>query len=806
MEKTINGIIKIAIMAFGMMLGIINITSSFKIACNQKMIFLCLIGILLIYVFIYRTKRRWLYYGLLLVYFIYIGKKGYTYIRVGILDMANVILRRYYDYFDVGVLSQYDLGILQGTEGSISMGTYHTVAICWIMIVVSSVLLLFTWQTYYVIPHIIWILFSIGFPAVLGKLPSKEIMAGFVIYAMCCFAFRGDYWISRLRLKYILGLGMVAYVLAVIIINPVEYENSEFFLEMRLSVKDVINQYNFDELLQSKEVRNTNSEMIVDKSWASGGDSGGNLGRVDSVRFTEEPMLRIGLEEIPAVLYLKGYTANRYTGKAWYPVVNKNVVLDDMNEILQGKDVEEFFNMGKNYVQGQLLAGESTISIWKYKNNNGNDIYYYPYFSKVHADRYTYDMCAFENNLNYKDALNEAEQEGLRKKNTLTYAPVDILEIVNMLQERGENIDNADLPEYYKQYEEYVYDTCLDVPRRLQKLFKKLIPDAPRYQKNDIASMLACVAYVQKYLRENTSYSLHPGKTQGSDFVEEFLTVKKTGYCTSYASTAALMLRYMGIPARYATGYVVYRSDIEAEKYDSTTSEYIIDVRDSSAHAWAEVFAGPLGFIPVETTPDYYSGEAGNDTEENNSVNSSTTASHSESEPGEEDTTKSPEPDSTGTGKETEESTLLSKGSKGTGQQGSSKLPLYLAGGVLVVLAIIFVIIFAGKKQLPLPEQEVEEADRIRKGIEEAGMEFFAFLEKNGIQYKDGWILDSSDLIQKLLKLYKGKISREESEEFLEIYQRAKYSARTDKFLEKEYEKVVEYVDKCKNSLQSDKK
>ena len=54
-----------------------------------------------------------------------------------------------------------------------------------------------------------------------------------------------------------------------------------------------------------------------------------------------------------------------------------------------------------------------------------------------------------------------------------------------------------------------------------------------------------------------------------------------------------------GIPARYVTGYVVQPEDFT--KKNSTT--FTCNVKDTSAHAWTEIYIGNGIWVPVEVTP-----------------------------------------------------------------------------------------------------------------------------------------------------------------------------------------------------------
>ena len=85
-----------------------------------------------------------------------------------------------------------------------------------------------------------------------------------------------------------------------------------------------------------------------------------------------------------------------------------------------------------------------------------------------------------------------------------------------------------------------------------------------------------------------------PAAPEGEDFVAWFLTESHRGYCMHFASAAVLLLRSMGVPARYVSGFV---ADVPASGR--------VNVPDSAAHAWVEVYIDGYGWEPVEVTPVY---------------------------------------------------------------------------------------------------------------------------------------------------------------------------------------------------------
>lgn len=70
------------------------------------------------------------------------------------------------------------------------------------------------------------------------------------------------------------------------------------------------------------------------------------------------------------------------------------------------------------------------------------------------------------------------------------------------------------------------------------------------------------------------------------------------GTTYQYATVAVLTLRYFGIPARYAEGYVI--TDAMAA---SVASGETLAVDSSCARAWVEVYQDGIGWIPMDMTP-----------------------------------------------------------------------------------------------------------------------------------------------------------------------------------------------------------
>jgi transglutaminase-like putative cysteine protease len=73
-----------------------------------------------------------------------------------------------------------------------------------------------------------------------------------------------------------------------------------------------------------------------------------------------------------------------------------------------------------------------------------------------------------------------------------------------------------------------------------------------------------------------------------------FVTRTKRGYCQHYAGAMALMLRFLGVPARVAAGFT-------SGSYDAGKHEW--KVTDHQAHDWVEVYFPGWGWLPFDPTP-----------------------------------------------------------------------------------------------------------------------------------------------------------------------------------------------------------
>ncbi len=101
-------------------------------------------------------------------------------------------------------------------------------------------------------------------------------------------------------------------------------------------------------------------------------------------------------------------------------------------------------------------------------------------------------------------------------------------------------------------------------------------------------------AALEHYLKTHYGYTLQLPRTAVKDPLANFLFERKQGHCEYFASSMAVMLRTLGIPARVVNGF---RSD----EFNDLTGNYV--VRAKNAHSWVEAFFPGYGWQSFDPTP-----------------------------------------------------------------------------------------------------------------------------------------------------------------------------------------------------------
>ena len=99
---------------------------------------------------------------------------------------------------------------------------------------------------------------------------------------------------------------------------------------------------------------------------------------------------------------------------------------------------------------------------------------------------------------------------------------------------------------------------------------------------------------IEGYLRSHYGYTLDLTGPPQADPLAYFLFQKRAGHCEYFAAAMTVMLRSVGIPARYINGFLT-------GEYNDVGGDFV--VRASDAHSWVEVYFPAFGWLTFDPTP-----------------------------------------------------------------------------------------------------------------------------------------------------------------------------------------------------------
>ena len=140
----------------------------------------------------------------------------------------------------------------------------------------------------------------------------------------------------------------------------------------------------------------------------------------------------------------------------------------------------------------------------------------------------------------------------------------------------------------------------LDYPEAVRRLYLQMpsisaqVADLAQNVARKATSPYAKVLAIQLYLLQSYRYSLDVETSTVEHPLEDFLFVRRTGYCEHYATAMVILLRTLGIPARLVTGFL-------ATEWNEFGGYFT--VRQQDAHAWVEVYFPRSGWITMDPTP-----------------------------------------------------------------------------------------------------------------------------------------------------------------------------------------------------------
>ena len=355
---------------------------------------------------------------------------------------------------------------------------------------------------------------------------------------------------------------------------------------------------------------------LFDRYESTGGLNQGRLGGVSEIRPDFETDLTVTFAPYSYdTVYLKSYTGSYYTNNQWSP----HTYLSTYPEAIQmvPEEFEATLASSTMSVDNVVYMDENTIQMY--------DAMYYPKTDAI-AKMEIINLDSYgSQHLPYYTSEIPPSTDG--STTMVTYCPY--------LGDYDENPAAYDLPLYY---DLYVNEFCLQIPDDLRPVLEEYcaeqnfpgivtseFTDAPSNPEDINAYRLDVAQSVYEHFVADFDYTMSPGSTPyRQDFVAYFLTTQKRGVCAHFAASATMILRSMGVPARYVEGYciplsVMSNGQAVNTNYDdwyqgpSQVTEHgvlTVNVTDAQAHAWVEIYLEGYGFVPFEMTPPDFADES----------------------------------------------------------------------------------------------------------------------------------------------------------------------------------------------------
>lgn len=350
---------------------------------------------------------------------------------------------------------------------------------------------------------------------------------------------------------------------------------------------------------------------FLEGQYGGGGISGGDLSGAASV--TPDYQTDLKVRFVPytrETMYLRAFIGGNYEGTVWTESVGNETSITEWKKKVEAEyafaelSPEKMHNkqsnlLKKSYEKQKFMKAKNPFIQTKMyiKNIGASEEYgYFPYYSSIkETDQIHYGM---------DETVLGTFYQG--ESYTVPYYPYN----------EGVKAEGED--RYLEEsYAKYVSENYLQIPENNKPVLSAICNSLGRY-----GTAQDKIKRVTEYITTECHYSKKPGAVpRGEDFVNYFLEEKKRGFCMHFASAGTLLMREMGIPARYVEGYVIPYSDVvngeilKDQEYDKwfsgnnplgKTAVVEVDVDDSMAHAWVEVYRQGFGWVPVEVTPADY--------------------------------------------------------------------------------------------------------------------------------------------------------------------------------------------------------
>lgn len=511
---------------------------------------------------------------LLAVYF----AAAYQVIWKGYLTIANCVIAKINQYLHFGILT-YDTGT------AFDKNLYTIMALI-------PAILLFSYLTVLSVKHSLFLpVIFLTLPFILtgiyfheySVLPAMVLIV--IIWAMLFSSSMSEKTISWKTTVWIFAISALLGTFVCFVIPYSKYLSSQPINNIRQSAIQEI-----DNLRYNYGIKKVQMDLLPN----------GDLKNAKTLSYTDEVVMNVKMQK-PSAVYLKGYVGSVYSNNRW-------------NSLPQAAysgnytGLFEWLSKNKFYPQSQISSLCSTNPQFKSSGITVNNIaltskyIYAPYEAAAAQDLLPQNVDYGKDTGIFSSGLLGTRSYSFSMVPPITadYGTADLNKWVK------ENTGStANYTQYVKDemaYRAFVYKNYLDVPAETKKTLTTYFTKDTMDSLND-KSTQSVIDFLRKYYLQKLSFSTEiKPLPANSDFISNFLKTG-SGYDVHFATLSVMVLRSAGIPARYVEGYYLPHNYVDIY---SKTENATLEIKDSFAHAWVEIYADGIGWIPAELTPGYY--------------------------------------------------------------------------------------------------------------------------------------------------------------------------------------------------------
>ena len=400
--------------------------------------------------------------------------------------------------------------------------------------------------------------------------------------------------------------GLTAAVIGAVCFSGVIFAVKFFGYERPQEIDDMYN--NITGHIENGDIQEALNEIVtvvtIKKTGSGGAINHGKLGEFGDISFDGETVLQATMPKSDETVYLRGFVGSVYTGRSWEELPNSKLrELSGITDSFIHEGLSPLLLDSYNLKYSRdVYAPSSSLPQYSFAIKNisaGRDYLYMPYnLVPESVSRYT-----IQNDSSFKGGENSYIGQ--------YYDPANHYSYQNLFWKKW-NIPSS-IAADEAAYRRFVYENYMDVPTSFvpeeifnESYYQYITAEELMTGKSTLDEMTVFnrkLYFIKNWLKNNCEYSLSAGKLPlGEDFINYFIENKK-GSCSHFASTAAIMCRYAGIPARYVEGYIIKPKDFPSGT--QTGQSATVDITDTRGHAWVEIYIDGFGWYPVEFTSGY---------------------------------------------------------------------------------------------------------------------------------------------------------------------------------------------------------